>query len=367
MLQAKQTKLLLVGDSLAIGGAEKVHAVLSGYFAAQGIEVHNAVIEDMVAYNYSGALLNLGLLKKKHNGLMLKIKRVAQLRSYIKKHRFDYIIDFRMHYRPWQELIMARFVFTVPTVYTVHSYVTHWYLPEKKWLARLTYNTTYGVVAICNKIEETIKKRHGLTNSTTIYNPVDLKYIDAKLAEPHTPLPYKYIMGAGRMDVDNVKQFDKLIAAYAESILPMSDVKLVLLGDGELKEKLQEQAKQQRVADKVVFAGFKENPYPYMRDALFFVLSSRNEGLPMVLIEALACGTPVVSFNCLTGPSEIVEHEENGLLVEGQDYMDLCEAMGHMYVEPELYSHCKANARPSVQKFDINAIGRQWLDYLNIN
>lgn len=367
MLQANQTKLLLIGDCLSGGGAERVHAFLSNYFAAEGIAVHNAVIEDIVTYNYSGTLLNLGLLKKNYSGLRLKIERFRALRAYINIHRFDYIIDFRMHYRPWQELLLSRLVFKAPTVYTIHHYIIDWYLPQKTWLTQLIYKNAFGVVCMTDKIKQTIESRHGLTNVKKIFYPANFDYINQKLTAPFTPLPFEYIIGAGRMGEDNIKQFDKLIDAYAASTLPEEGIRLVLMGEGVFEEKLKHQAVALGLANMVVFTGFQENPYVYMRDALFFVLSSKNEGLPMVLIEALACGTPIVAFDCLTGPSEIIKHEQNGLLVPNQQVPALTEAINRMHNDTTLYTHCKTNAQPSAQKFAIEIIGRQWLDYFNIN
>ncbi len=366
MLHASQTRVLFVADCLSGGGAERVVASLSKYFVSRGIDVHIAVIEDMVTYSYAGALLNLGLLKKQYSGISLKIKRFRALQRYIKQHGFDYIIDFRMHYRPWQELLLAKFVFTPPTVYSVRHYIIEWYIPKQQWLARQIYGKAYGTVCITDKMLQTIYERYGFTNLVKILSPANKGYISAKLDKPFEPLPFEYIMGAGRMGVDNIKQFDKLIEAYAASALPGYGVKLVLLGEGMLEENLKQQAAALGLQDRVVFAGFQENPYAFMRDALFFVLSSRNEGLPMVLIEALACGTPVVSFDCLTGPSEIVEHGQNGLLVPDQDVPALTAAINTLYNDKTLYNHCKQNTAKSLQKFDLETVGQQWLDYLNI-
>lgn len=366
MLQASQTKVLFVADCLSGGGAERVVANLSHYFASKDIEVHIAVIEDRVTYSYAGKLLNLGLLKKKHKGIVRKLKGFTILRRYTKQHRFDYIIDFRMHYKPWQEFLISKFIYTVPTVYSVRHYIIEWYITNNRWLAKRIYGNAYGIVCITDKMVQAIQERHGFTNLIKILSPANTSYISAKLAEPYTPLPYGYIVGAGRMGEDNIKQFDKLITAYANSVLPAKGIRLVLMGQGVLEESHKALAASLGLQDMVVFMGFQENPYVYMRDARFFVLSSKNEGLPQVLIEALTCGTPLVSFDCLSGPAEIVEHEQNGLLVPDQDVPALTQAMDRMCTDEALYAHCKAQALPGIQKFNMAAIGQQWMDFLNI-
>ncbi len=107
---------------------------------------------------------------------------------------------------------------------------------------------------------------------------------------------------------------------------------------------------------------YQNNPYKYLRNAKFFVLSSENEGLPNLILEALACETPVVSFDCLSGPSEMIFHKQNGLLVENQNVQKLTEAMNLFVEDEKLYTICKENAFQSISHFSIENIGKQWLD-----
>jgi len=366
MLQPKKTKICLVGDCLSGGGAERVHAFLSDYFWSKGIEVHNVVVQDLITYDFSGELLNLGLLKDDKNGFGNKLKRFIVLRKYIKEHKFDYVIDFRMRRKKLQDLLISRLVYTVPAIYTVHHYLIDWYMPAASWLTRLIYNTAYGVISITLKMKKDIEDRHGLKNVNNIYNPVNLDYIDKRLEEKEKDIDFKYILAAGSMGDENIKQFDKLMEAYADSILPGAGIKLVIIGQGSRKTALQELSERMGLIDKVIFKGFQENPYVYMRNALFFVLSSKYEGLPMVMLESLACGTPVVSFDCFTGPSEIITDRQNGLLIEDQNVAALTNGMNLMFKDEALYARCKQNARASVDKFSLENIGAQWLKYLKI-
>ena len=97
-----------------------------------------------------------------------------------------------------------------------------------------------------------------------------------------------------------------------------------------------------------------------MKYAKFFILSSRYEGFANVLLEALACGTPVIATDCETGTSEIIENGENGILVPVADEEALKEAMEKLFNDKGLYNKLKANSSRSVERFDIETIIKDW-------
>jgi glycosyltransferase involved in cell wall biosynthesis len=363
MQQTSRIKICLIGDMLSDGGAERVMADLSNYFHSIGIVVHIIIIQDKVAYRYSGTLLNLG--KDMAPGAINKIKRFFRLRRYLREHKFDFVIDFRYKNNFIQEWIANELIYEKSKViFTIHSSTLKYYIPDNNFLASLVFRKAYGLVTVSDAIKEAIIKRPFSADVKRIYNPVDTAYINSRSEEAFDP-GFKYILAAGSMNGDT-KQFDRLIDAYAASVLPADDIKLVILGEGKLRDTYMRQVKGLELEDKVIFPGFKENPYVYMRDSLFYVLSSKFEGMPMVLIEALACGTPAVAFNCFTGPSEIIEDGQNGLLIKDQDFEELTNGMNRMYLNKELYDTCKANAAAGIEKFSMENVGRTWMEYLKI-
>ena len=233
------------------------------------------------------------------------------------------------------------------------------------YLTRFTYSNSYKMVTVTNKIKEIIEHKHLLTNLQTIYNPINIEEIHTNFKDS-IEINFEYIIGIGQMETE-VKQFDKLITAYSKSELPHQNIHLVLLGDGIKKTDYIKLANKYKLQDKVHFLGFQKNPYSYLKRAKFFVLSSSNEGMPNVILEALTCGIPVVSFDCLSGPSEIIKDKCNGLLVENQKVEKLTEAMNLLVNNIELYTICKENALPSSYHFSVENIGQQWLDLMQLN
>ena len=132
------------------------------------------------------------------------------------------------------------------------------------------------------------------------------------------------ILAVGRLH--HQKGFDVLLDAF-KAVLSERPCRLIVLGEGSLRESLERQAQQLGVAPYVQFPGFVKNPYAYMGRAALFVLSSRWEGLPGALIEAMACGCAVVATDCPSGPAEIIEDGTQGAIVPVEDADALAAAM----------------------------------------
>ena len=164
---------------------------------------------------------------------------------------------------------------------------------------------------------------------TTIYNPVVTSALHAQARapldhawfQPETP---PVVLGIGRLHQQ--KDFPALLRAFAR-VRAQRPVRLVILGEGKLRTELEMLARTLGIAADVAMPGFVENPYAYLARAAVFALSSAWEGLPTVLIEALACGCPVVSTDCPSGPAEILDGGRYGRLVPVGDDMALARAI----------------------------------------
>jgi glycosyltransferase involved in cell wall biosynthesis len=355
-------KIALVGYSLNSGGLERVMSSLSLYFGKQGIEVHNIVFVDDVVYPYSGALMNIGKMKEDNNGILGKLKLFFFFKRYIQEQQFDFIIDFRYRIKPFQEVLIANLIYKTKTIYTVHSGNIATYIPENKLLSKLIFKGKYAVVCVSDEIKRRVDEKYNFQNTVRIYNPIDLNEVQLK-SRSEIELDLPYVIGMGRFDHKNVKQFDRLIETYLKSDLPQKNIHLVLIGEGERKSEIEKSISNNT---NIHFLGFKDNPYPYLKKALFLVLSSKYEGFPMSVIESMACGTPVVAFDCVSGPNEVIANGVNGLLVENQNFDDLKSKMNLFIADSDLYENCKRNTQSSVSQFSTDKIGKQWLDLMKI-
>ena len=160
-------------------------------------------------------------------------------------------------------------------------------------------------VAVSKGVETDFIKVFGSESRiTTIYNPIDVDQVISTANEYVPEIEGPYIVNVGKFK--RQKRHDILIEAYAKANV---QEKLVLVGTGELLESSKKLVKSLGIEDKVIFTGFKKNPYPYIKHAKLMVVSSDFEGLGLVILEALALGTPVISTNCPSGPSEILRSD----------------------------------------------------------
>lgn len=205
-------------------------------------------------------------------------------------------------------------------------------------LARWMYPWSEAIVAVSAGVADSVAKGVGLPRDKVhvVYNPVLPKAfwekaghrVDHPWFAPGAP---PVLIGVGRLTAQ--KDFPNLLNAL-RIVRKQEDVRLMILGEGSDRADLEALAVSLGVADAVAMPGFVDNPYAYMAAASMFVLSSRREGLPTVLIEAVAAGTPVVSTDCPSGPFEILQGGKFGALVPVENPEALAEAIVKTLNEP---------------------------------
>jgi glycosyltransferase involved in cell wall biosynthesis len=204
-------------------------------------------------------------------------------------------------------------------------------------LMRLAYPRADAIVAVSDGVAQDLSQGIGVPRDAieVIHNPIasypaagtSLDREHQWLASGQPPV----ILAAGRLAQE--KDFPTLIGAFAE-LRKRRNVRLIILGEGALRPELERLTVRLGVADAVAMPGFVSAPQAYMAEASVFVLSSIHEGFGNVLAEAMACGTPVVSTDCPSGPSEILEGGRWGRLVPIGDVTALATAIGASLDDP---------------------------------
>ena len=356
-------KVLIVAKSLSEGGAERAAAIVSLMLKDFNYDVTIVVLDNKVTYHYYGTcfVLNKNELKK---NFKTRIDFFIDFRNYVQKHHFDYIIDFRTRNLFLREMFIYKFIYknVKNIIFTTHNPKLFLYIPKPYFLFKKVYSNALKNVVVSSEIENLLKEKRLLNNTALIYNAIDINKIDKLKREPISEKD-EFILVVGRMN-DDIKQIDKLIAIYPKTNLKKHNIKLFVMGSGALTNTIKAQVNASGIGDDIRFLSFQENPYKYMGKAKFLVLCSKMEGFPFVILESLACATPVISFDCRTGPREVIVNEHNGLLVEDQNFDALTKAINKFTTHSKLYHFCKDNAFSSVEKYDIKIIAKNWIRIL---
>lgn len=206
------------------------------------------------------------------------------------------------------------------------------------WFMKRFYPGADAIIGVSRGVSQDLEHQLGLLQGSvrTIYNPV----IDRQLlTKANAPVDHPWLqpqqppvfLAVGRLTAQ--KDFSNLIRAFAQ-LREQTTARLIILGEGELRTELTALAEHLGVSDDIDLPGFADNPYGYMKRATAFILSSRYEGLPTALIEAMACGCPVVSTDCPSGPQEILAGGKYGSLVPIQDSKSLAREMLRVLKHP---------------------------------
>jgi glycosyltransferase involved in cell wall biosynthesis len=308
--------------TLSGGGAERVIVNLAQGMTDRGLPV------DLVVAAAKGAFLNQ--LPSAVRLVDLHAPRVLRslgpLTTYLRRERPRVLVSSMSHANLvaiWAAKLARR---VTPVMVTVHNTMSQ-STPQQGWLAggvwphllRTFYPWATCVIAVSQGAADDLARSSGLPRNRVrvVYNPVITPTMIALASEtPGHPWfsagQPPVILGVGRLT--RQKDFPTLLRAFA-AVRQRRSARLMILGEGEDRTQLEALAEELGVTDEVALPGFRENAMAYMAKSALFVLSSAWEGLPTVLIEALAAGTRVVSTDCPSGPREILQDGRLGALV----------------------------------------------------
>ena len=353
--------------SLRGGGAERVWLKLSNGFAERGNKV------DLIAAKAEGPYLKY--ISPKVRLIDLNASRVLlsliPLATYLLTAKPSILIS-AMNHSNIVALLAKYLTFTsIPVIVSVRNHFSTQYLNLSgvdnnliPVLARLLYPHADGIIAVSKGVSEDLSEALSLSQKSiqTIYNPIVTPDLYQKsqstlrhplLSSSNSP----FILSVGRLTKQ--KDFPTLIEAFSK-VRHKFDIHLVILGEGEERYSLKKMLKEMNLTNFVHLPGFAENPYLFMAHSKAFVLSSRWEGLPGVLIEAMAIGTPVVSTNCKSGPDEILENGKYGHLVPVGDSDKLAKAIIQTLDNPL----SKITLKKRASDFSEEKIIDQYLSYI---
>ncbi|MBN6032673.1 glycosyltransferase [Pantoea ananatis] len=313
--------ILFIIDGLPGGGAENVTLTLAEGIASRGYQVTllslhkrlDYVIPENITYRIchdrgTGPLRKLTELSRRARALD------AELTTLFSEKGQPSLVISSLH-KTDRIVIRSRILKNCNVWHCIHGIYSRSYLGNKTFFSRALkkykIQQTYrerNIITVSDAVGKDLVDRVGIrpNKMITIYNPFDFAKIRERSLDVNPFAGETYLLHIGRLH--QVKRQDRLLEAFALANIP---AKLIIVGQGEnaVAEKLKADIKKWGLQEQVILAGFTSNPLPILKGARLFALSSDSEGLPTVLIEALVCGTPVVSTACPGGVAEIMVGE----------------------------------------------------------
>lgn len=223
-------------------------------------------------------------------------------------------------------------------------------------LNKFLYPLADRIVAISKGVQDYLTEDVKVPEGKIIQipNPVDIERIRRLSEEPvdHPWLVHKdvpVVLWVGR--IAPVKGLRNLVSAF-DRVVQQTDARLIIIGEGSEQDAIREFVELKGLKEKVSFVGFQSNPYRYMSRSSVFVFPSLSEGFGMVLVEAMACGLPVVSTDCLAGPAEILQNGRCGILVPVGDVDALAKSIMNVLTDPQLREQLALSAAHRAADFD---------------
>ena len=361
-----QDRIAIFFHSLVIGGAERVMLQLAEGF----LEVGHPV--DLVLARAQGPLK----AELPPNARVIDFDTSSPLTMFFKLIRYLRIEKPKALLSPFEVTsviaIVAKKITGVTTRIVVRVSVnlsrnkrTRWKKIFERWVISVLYPLADGLVAVSQGVANDLADyaRIPLKNIKVVYNPTISNKIVVQMKQPvdhsffsNNALPV--ILGVGRLEEQ--KDFHSLIKAFGV-VRKKIPARLVILGEGQDRHDLKSLVDSLGLTDWVDIPGIEPNPFAFMKRSSVFVLSSKWEGLPNTLIQALACECPVVSTDCLSGPTEILNGGEYGYLVPVGDVKALADA-----IESVLVGNIRKPPKEWLDQFTLKAIIPQYESVLGV-
>ena len=348
-------KVLVLHGHLSMGGEERVLLSVLKNLVELNYDVDLLITwnhgENNLFENEIPEKVNYKFLFDNYNGKNKLIKEIYRIRAkttylkkvekIIKENKYDVIIDYSSNLLKYNN-----FDIKVPVFAWIHFSLTFGdkLSTDKIEKYRKQYKKYDKILAICDTMRDEFVEILGMDKNKVelVYNPIDLEAIRKKAEnidkKYENYLKQDYFLQVSRLTEQ--KQPEHLVDIYYKLKQRGIKEKLYFIGNGEKVELIKQKIKEYKLEDDVILLGQIENPYPFFKNAKLFVHTGKYEGLPTVLLESLAFGTPVVAYDCPTGPKDILgKNSEYGELIPLNDKDTFVEKVYELMNKNEKYEN----------------------------
>lgn len=352
-MKNRQTfKICFVSHGLAGGGMERALVSLANHFAEKNNEITILnIYRTEVFFDVDPRIKIVWPEIKRGNRVWYILRLIPFLRNEIKQLKPDVIFSFGETFNSY--VILATRFLNIKVVLSNRMWPSLKLGFPAEYLNRLLYRFANGVIAQTNTARQFICKRSYNSNIIVIPNavkPIEIKQFTKK----------KQIISVGR--ISKAKGHIILLKAFAK--VAEQNWTLHLIGDGPERNNLETEAEKLGVTNRVIFHGHLKNFNKLLGESEIFVLPSFYEGFPNALLEAMSVPLACISSNCVAGPSDIIEHGKNGMLVETGNVDELAVAIERLIADKELRENIAKEAYKVRETYKFDKIANQYLDFI---
>lgn len=343
--------LFLEGDMSRRGGTERMTALLANAFCEKDYVwiISRKLVDDIVFFQLDNRVQHTVLSDAKEKCSI--ISQIIKIRRFIKKNKIDCVIN----------VDIGMSIFGIPAclgsktkviTWEHGNYFNNWNSRIFPYIRKFAVKCSNAMVVLTEKDKENYRKN--VQTRKTIYvipNPVECHEFTYNLNS-------KVIMSAGLLLP--IKRFDRAIQAAAEILPKYPEWKWIICGEGPERTYLEELIAQNNLQGQMILLGTVNNMEKKYQNAAMFVMTSEMEGLPMVLLEAKSWGLPLISFDIMTGPSDIIRDGINGYLVKPYDTQALVSCIEKLIRLQETRMIFSDNSQLDLERFDFKKIINEW-------
>lgn len=349
-----------IDDITHTGGIERVISLLCSQFVVSHKDIEIEIVSQFrssktLAYDFNGVtityLSNKDYDAKPHSPqrMFRILSNVLNVRRHFRKNKYDIIVG---QSYPNNILLYLAGVDMGNVIAAEHVYYDYYGNFLKRLRLRI-YRKCFKVVVLTTKDKECYDRHFPSDHTLVIPNPVVLT------ESLESPLNSKVAIAVGRIQYQ--KGFDTLVEVFKQVHKRHPDWNVDIYGDGNLRSELEQQISEAGLNGVINLKGRSNEINKKLREASFYIMSSRFEGFPMVLIEAQSQGLPVVSFDCPNGPSDIINNGVNGILVENQNKEQLYQAICYMIEYPEERKAMGKKSLENVGQYSCDRLCEKWV------
>jgi len=368
----KGKRISFLINSMGGGGAERIVQLLLEQFAGdENLEIVVILLENKIVFQLPEGVGVVPLFSHLDNYIQKFFALfwgALKLRKITRQYKISAVLSFLE--RSNVVNVLARLLGSPHAVIiSEHTNPTRGYRDRSikngvvKFLLHNLYSRADKIIAVSGGVKKTLIEAFGIKEEKIqiIYDPCDINKVKERSCElvdhPWFNEELPIIITVGRLM--KAKGQWHLIRAFA-IIRSEMKCRLVILGEGKLRNQLEQLTRDLGIDEDVAFLGWQENPYKYVARSTIFALPSIWEGFGIVLVEAMACGIPVVAFDCESGPTEILEGGEYGLLVPVGDEEALAATVSKLLRDDKLRAELTRKGEGRAKDFNINNVAREY-------